>query len=170
MLKKEKYKNKYTKSWIMYDEILENGIIKTKDNYIKLIEILPINFYFKSESEQEIILENFKNLFKSLKFDIQIYVYSQKEEIENIFNQENKSQKENEVQEEYKIFLEELLRKKEIYYKRFFIVIKEELNENFFINLKNKEKIIKSILSKTNECNSMDNKNDVLEIIKNIYC
>lgn len=154
----------------MYDEILENGIIKTKDNYIKLIEILPINFYFKSESEQEIILENFKNLFKSLKFDIQIYVYSQKEEIENIFNQENKSQKENEVQEEYKIFLEELLRKKEIYYKRFFIVIKEELNENFFINLKNKEKIIKSILSKTNECNSMDNKNDVLEIIKNIYC
>lgn len=170
MLKKEKYKNKYTKSWIMYDEILENGIIKTKDNYIKLIEILPINFYFKSESEQEIILENFKNLFKSLKFDIQIYVYSQKEEIENIFNQENKSQKENEVQEEYKIFLEELLRKKEIYYKRFFIVIKEELNENFFINLKNKEKIIKSFLSKTNECNSMDNKNDVLEIIKNIYC
>ena len=29
MLKKEKYKNKYTKSWIMYDEILEKRKIIT---------------------------------------------------------------------------------------------------------------------------------------------
>ena len=153
----------------MYEDILENGIIKTKDSYIRLIEILPINFYFKSESDQDIILENFKTLFKNLKFDIQIFIYSQKEEIENIFSRENKSQKENEIEEEYEIFLKDLLRKQEMYYKRFFIVLKETINDNYLFNLKNKEKLIKNILNKTNEIRNIENKQEMFEIIKNIY-
>ena len=108
----------------MYDEILENGIIKIKNNYIRIIEVFPINFNFKSDIEKESILENYKNFFKSLKIDFQICIYSQKENLSKYFNQINiNNQKENEIKEEYELYLNNLIRENNIYYKRFFICI-----------------------------------------------
>ena len=57
-----------------------------KNKYIKIIEIFPINFSFKSESEKAIILESYKNFLKNLNIDIQIFIYSQKECLYNYFN------------------------------------------------------------------------------------
>jgi len=32
-------------NWLPFDKVLENGIIKLKDNsYVKIIKIIPINF------------------------------------------------------------------------------------------------------------------------------
>ena len=85
---------------------LESGIIKTKKNYCRLIEVKPINYYFKSESEKEIILELYKNLFQNVNFYFQIFIYSQKEDLDNYFNSLNKNfPEENELKTEYTNFL-----------------------------------------------------------------
>ena len=48
-----------------FDEILENGIIKLKDNeYVKIIKIEPINYNLKSNFEKEAILNSFKNFLR----------------------------------------------------------------------------------------------------------
>lgn len=42
-------KNNSIQEWIPFEKILEDGIIKLKDNsYIKIIKIYPINFNLKS--------------------------------------------------------------------------------------------------------------------------
>ncbi len=56
-------KNNSIQEWIPFEKILENGIIKLKDNsYIKIIKIYPINFNLKSELEKEAILNSYKIL------------------------------------------------------------------------------------------------------------
>ena len=41
----KKENNKSVQEWLPYENILENGIIKLKNNYyIKILEIIPINF------------------------------------------------------------------------------------------------------------------------------
>ena len=49
--------NLSVQEWIQIDKIINNGIIKIKNNnYIKLIKVYPINFNLKSEFEKETIL------------------------------------------------------------------------------------------------------------------
>ena len=81
-------KNNQLKSiqeWIPIEEILENGIIKLKkNNYIKIIKIIPINFNLKSNLEKEAILNSYKIFLKTCDFDIQILIQSKKDYI--LFN------------------------------------------------------------------------------------
>ena len=42
-----------TQSWLKLEKILDNGIIKIENSYIKIIKIIPINFNLKSELEKE---------------------------------------------------------------------------------------------------------------------
>ena len=59
--------------WLPFEKILDNGIIKIKNSfYIKIIEIIPINFNLKSELEKEAILNSYKIFLKTCNFDIQI--------------------------------------------------------------------------------------------------
>ena len=78
-------KNKQIKSvqeWLPFDYILNNGIIKLKNStYIKIIEIIPINFNLKSELEKEAILNSYKIFLKTCNFDIQILIQSNKEDL-----------------------------------------------------------------------------------------
>ena len=92
-------KNNSIQEWIPFEKILENGIIKLKDNsYIKIIKIYPINFNLKSELEKEAILNSYKIFLKTCNFNFQILIQSKKEDlskhISNINNQkinENKN-------------------------------------------------------------------------------
>ena len=48
-------------NWLPFQEILDNGIIKiNENNFIKIINISPINFNLKSELEKEAILNSYK--------------------------------------------------------------------------------------------------------------
>ena len=156
----------------MYDEIFDNGIIRIKNKYIRIIEVFPINFNFKSDLEKESILENYKNIFKSLKLDFQICVFSQKEDFTNYFNQiKNNNQKENEIKEEYELYLTNLIKNNEIYYKRFFVVI-SFLDENFQDYEKEinyRCNLLMNRLNKINETKIIDNKDDILTILNYIY-
>lgn len=147
-------KNKQIQSvqaWLPFESILENGIIKLKNSsYIKILEIIPINFNLKSELEKEAILNSYKIFLKTCNFNFQILIQSNKENLEknisDINSQKNK-EKENikKISENYIKYIKELNKNKKSSNKNFYIIIKniikdekveenviEELNENYF--------------------------------------
>ena len=68
--------------WLPFEKILDNGIIKLKNNYyIMIIKVKPINYNLKSNLEKEAILNSYKIFLKTCNFDIQIIIQSQKEDL-----------------------------------------------------------------------------------------
>ena len=93
-------KNNSIQEWIPFEKILENGIIKLKDNsYIKIIKIYPINFNLKSELEKEAILNSYKIFLKTCDFNFQILIQSKKEDLSKHFSKIKKinSEEENNI-------------------------------------------------------------------------
>lgn len=69
----KKIKNKTIQQWMPIDYILENGIIKLKNNkYIKILKITPINYNLKSDLEKSAILNSYKTFLKTCPFQMQI--------------------------------------------------------------------------------------------------
>ena len=143
--------------WLPFECVFENGIIKLKNNsYVKIIKINPINFNLKSNLEKEAILNSYKTFLKTCKFNIQILIQSNKEDLtSHISNLENINKKENNkiknIINNYILFIEELNKKRKSSSKNFFIILKEfpknkkeklneekekyffdKLNENYF--------------------------------------
>ena len=92
-----KIKVKSIQQWMPFDEILDSGIIKLKENkYIKIIKVEPINYNLKSNFEKEAILNSFKSFFKTCQFDMQIIIKSKKENlIQHINSMKKNQEKEN---------------------------------------------------------------------------
>lgn len=114
----------------------------------------------------------YKNLFQNVNFYFQIFIYSQKEDLDNYFNSLNRNfQKENELKTEYTNFLKSLIINRNIYYKRFFIVISSDklLQEEAEKDLNYKGITIVNNLKQINDVFVLNNKSDVLNILKNIY-
>ena len=81
------YYENSTQKWLPIENI-RNGIVILKDGrYIKVIEILPVNFYLKSEVEQENIIYYFASYLKIAPDNLQIRVITQKAEIGEYINQ-----------------------------------------------------------------------------------
>ena len=74
--------------WLPIEKILDNGIIKLKNNnYIKLIKVYPINYNLKSEFEKTSILNAYKIFLKTCNFDFQILIQCNKQDLQkNIKN------------------------------------------------------------------------------------
>ena len=133
--------------WLPYLEIFDNGIIKLKNNsYIKIIKINPINFNLKSNLEKTAILNSYKIFLKTCKFNIQILIQSNKEDLtSHISNIEkiNKNEKEKilEIKNNYINYILELNKKRKSSSKNFYLILKEnnkkekfnEENERYFI-------------------------------------
>lgn len=80
-----KIKINSVQNWLPLEDILEDGIIKLKNKtYVKIIEIIPINYNLKSNLEKEAILNSYKLFLKSCNFNIQILIQSRKDYI--LFN------------------------------------------------------------------------------------
>ena len=78
-----KYYENSTQEWLSIENI-NNGIIELKDGrYVKVIEILPVNFYLKSEVEQENIIYYFASYLKVAPDNIQIKVLTQRADIDD---------------------------------------------------------------------------------------
>ena len=59
--------------WLPFKRILDNGVIINKNNeYVKVINVIPINYNLKSNLEKEAILNSYKIFLKTCQFDIQI--------------------------------------------------------------------------------------------------
>ena len=85
--KKNKHLGNYyensTQKWLPI-ETVTNGIIILKDGrYIKILEILPVNFYLKSKVEQENIIYYYASYLKIAPDNMQIRVITERANIED---------------------------------------------------------------------------------------
>lgn len=155
---------------------VENGIIELKNGkFCKVLEIEPINFALKSQSEQENILELYKDFFNICDFDIQILIYSKKGNLddhvafveEKIDDEKNEGVKE--LAREYINMVNKEIVKTTIS-KSFFIIfsVKDMKKEQAVTALKNMELKVKDTLAKCgNSVKIFDRNND--ELIDIIY-
>ena len=171
---------KSIKSWFPIKEI-KDGIIETKEKeYIKILEILPINFELKSSFEKESIIYQYKTFLKTCNFDMQILVQSKKNDLDDhiesvlsvMKNEKSKTLKE--LANEYIKNVKEKTVKTTIT-RRFFIVFNAEINGNRKVSrelaigdLKEKTIKIKRTLEKCgNEVIDLSRCNFI--IINNLY-
>lgn len=135
-----KIKDKTIQQWLPIQEIYNDGIVKLKNKYIKILKIIPINYNLKSDLEKEAILNSYKIFLKTCNFDIQIFIQSSKidltQSISNI--QKNILKKENKylenISQNYIDFINKLNQSKKSSSKNFYIIISNKIN-------KKKEKI-----------------------------
>ncbi|NLC88372.1 MAG: hypothetical protein GX682_06410 [Clostridiaceae bacterium] len=163
--------------WLPFEKILENGIIKLKDNsYIKIIEVIPINFNLKSDLEKESILNSYKIFLKTCNFDFQILIQSNKENLDkhisNInFQKKNENEKIKNISENYIQYIKEINQNKKSSNKKNYIIIKnylqnEKIEENIIEELNEKYFKIKECLARCgNVVKDINEKNEVKNII-----
>ncbi len=173
-----------SQEWLKIEEILENGIIKTKDNrYLKIIKINPINFNLKSDLEKEAILNSYKIFLKTCDFNFQILIQSNKVDLSNHFSQINNHliQEEKNIQEISKKYIEkikELNNNKKSSSKNYYIIL-EYINKNNEIidiqtnateNLNNKYFKIKDGLSRCgNIATDINDKKQIKHILFSFF-
>ena len=163
-------------SWFGIDDILENGTIITKENSrVKILKVEPINFFLRSEMEKEVVLNSYKNIFKSINFDIQIIIQSTKEDLstninyiksknKEVLNQQSSRQQ---LLNNYIEYIESLNQIKKSNNKNFYIVIKESPEQN---QLDEKVNKIKELLERCgNRGTVINSKNELIKIIETFY-
>lgn len=170
-----------------FEKILEDGIIKNKNNYIKIIKVIPINYDLKSNLEKEAILNAYKLFLKTCDFNIQILVQSKKEDLskhiskirESLSNEKNP--KIIKISENYIEYIKEKNNENKSSSKNFFIILKYEIPEYKIENDENFEKIavnnltemyfkVKESLSRCgNVIQDINSKNEIIEILKSFY-
>ena len=137
--------------WIPLRQIFYDGIIELTDHqYVKLLEVIPINYNLKSDLEKESILNSYKLFLKTCNFDIQILIQSNKEDLsqhiskikKNILKKENKHFKN--LAESYIDYITKINLNKKSASKKFYIIIKQK-------QLNKKEKNIEIIKQELNE-------------------
>ena len=75
------YYENSTQKWLTISEF-RDGIVVMKDGrYVKVIEVLPVNFYLKSETEQQNIIYYYASYLKIAPDNMQIRVLTQKADI-----------------------------------------------------------------------------------------
>lgn len=160
-----------TKEWIPIEKILDNGIIVTKEkDYIKIIQIIPINFNLKTELEKNSILKSYKEFLKICNFDIQILIQSNKEDLSQIISKINKKENNKNIKiisEEYIKFIKNINLDKKSASKNYYIIIKnnQQCNDLIIEELNEKYIKIKDALSKCGNKVINLNKNEVKEIL-----
>ena len=76
-----KYYENSTQAWLPI-ETITNGIVVLKDGrFIKVLEVLPVNFYLKSGVEQENIIYYFASYLKIAPDNVQICVKTERADI-----------------------------------------------------------------------------------------
>ena len=180
-VKKIKYKK--IQQWLPIQDVYGNGIIKiNKNNYIKIIKIIPINYNLKSDLEKQTILNSYKILLKTCNFNIQILIQSNKKDLsqhisyiqKNIQKKENKYL--NDICESYINFINKLNSSKNSSSKDFYLIISNEKNTNFNSieiienDLKEKYFKIKECLARCgNNVSEINNKNNIYEIFNSFF-
>ena len=168
----------------MFEKVFNNGIIKTKDSFLKLLKVYPINYNLKSSLEKEAILNSYRLFLKTCNFDIQILIQSKKEDLTYHLKKISNLKIENERMNMYKKSYIEYLRKVSLENKssnkEFYIVLKQDI-EGEDISFENSLQIaenkifenfmkIKDTLSRTGVIiKQIDSEEEVLNLLKEMY-
>ena len=170
---------------------VKSDILITKDKYIKILKVLPINYDLKSDFEKQSILNSYKTVLKTCNFNFQILILSEKEDINIMINKLNdiqfikvneldkikflNSEKEKEILKkkevlsniyfEYVKYINKLNYDENITSKSFYIILSEEKlkEENLLnkFNLRRKKKSNKSNESNVNK-ESIENRDSLV--------
>lgn len=164
---------KAIKSWFPIKEI-KDGIIETKDKkYLKILEVMPINFELKSNFEKEAIIHQYKTFLKTCDFDMQILIQSKKnnldDHIENILTI-MKNEKSETLKALSKMYMKNVKEKtiKTTITRRFFIVFYARISDNKKLT---REIAIDDLTEKTLKIKRTLEKcgNDVIDFSKNNF-
>lgn len=109
---------------------ISDGIVLYKNGGASLIlESTSLNFGLLSEKEQKAVIASYAGLLNSFNFPVQIVIKNQKKDISSYIDYLNEKQgkiqnpKLLKIMENYKNFIQEAIKKKNVLSKRFFIVI-----------------------------------------------
>lgn len=132
------------------------------------MQVEPINFKLKSLSEQQSILNSYKSFLKSCDFDFQIYVQTQKADIDNHIREVEKcvmyEEDISDMARDYIDFIKELSKNRGSISRKFFIILK--------INQENSQNKINKIKSGLMDCGNLVRiceREELNKIIKNCY-
>ncbi len=176
-----KIKKKSVQEWFSFETVLEDGIIKYKNKYVKIIKILPVNFDLKSELEKKAILNSYKLFLKTCNFNIQILIQSKKQDLTNhifkIKNVKEENPKIKELKEEYISYINEKNSENNSSIKVFYIIIEYKIDKKDVNNFNNAKRVlndnyfkIKESLSRCgNIIYNISEKKETFEILKNFY-
>lgn len=118
-----------TQALLPVAEIVEDLVIYKNGGAAVVLESTSLNFGLLSEREQESVIASYAGLLNSLNFSIQILVSSQKKDIsEYMFFLERaeaniKNPKLLAIMKDYRDFIDDAIKKKNVLSKRFYIVI-----------------------------------------------
>jgi len=130
--------------WLPFEEILQNGIIKLKNNsLVKILIISPINFNLKSNLEKEAILNSYKIFLKTCNFNLQILIHSNKENLSKHISKIENTNKNDylfKLSQSYINFIQNINQERKSSSKSFYILIKE-IPKNKILD-QNEEKIL----------------------------
>lgn len=73
---------KTVKDWLPFKDIINGVIILKNGEYVKILEVLPINFKLRSKSEKRSIIINYREFLKACRFPMQISIQCKKADIE----------------------------------------------------------------------------------------
>lgn len=124
------YRNS-TQGWLPVLDV-QNGIVVTKDGrYIKILEVMPVNFYLKSAIEQQNIIFYFSSYLKIAPDSLQIKIVTQKADIDGYVSR-MRSFYDNEPSENCRRMIEDNIREvaylaaNEAVTRRFFLIFQYE--------------------------------------------
>ena len=164
-----------------YDKIFYNGIIFYKNNYLKILKVIPICYDLKSNFEKESILNSYKVFFETCNFDSQILIQSKKENLSKHFSklkeeENNKNSKDfYSIYQNYYSYISNLNQDNKFSAKNFFIIIKYKTDSSnnereAFVNLNEMYFKIKESLSRCgNSILEVDTKEEIEEILMSFY-
>ncbi|MBD3208704.1 MAG: hypothetical protein GF370_04610 [Candidatus Nealsonbacteria bacterium] len=117
------------------DEIREGAVVLQNKQLRGVLMVSSVNFDLESEEKQKSIIFNFQNFLNSLDFPIQIVIQSRKLNITGYLDrlEELEKKEENELLrvqiKEYREFIKEMVQKKAIMSKNFFVVVPFSIGE-----------------------------------------
>ena len=118
-----------TQEQIPVADIVGDIVIYKSGGAAIILESTSLNFGLLSELEQEAVIAGYAALLNSFTFPVQIVVRSERKDISSYINFLNKSQEEIEnpklltIMKDYKNFIIEAIRKKNVLSKKFYIVV-----------------------------------------------
>lgn len=172
--------------WLPFEKILNNGIIKLKNNtYIKILKISPINYNLKSELEKESIINSYKIFLKTCDFPFQILIQSNKEDLSSHINNIqkqliNEDNNISEISKKYINYINNLNNKNKSSSKNFYLIInakndtqiqnEEEIENKVSEELNNKYFKIKECLARCgNIVNNFNEKEKIINILFSFF-
>ena len=93
-----------TQAWLPIETIVDGIVVMKDGRFIKILEILPVNFYLKSEVEQENIIYYYASYLKIAPDNIQIRVSTERVNIESYLKR-HEDYAENEMNEQTKAMI-----------------------------------------------------------------